>query len=180
MFRWTIIMLLLASVVTTVYAQDTAVSFSSNYTYLSRECKWAYSEAELTEGQDNALVCAGYGKYRIFIYFSAMDSWLSIQLKENPDSPIFDPAVGGIDEKKGVIEWRMADGIPFAVISRSREYSGPEEGRKLIRESLIIRGIGQYSYIRGSVRVKNNKSANEEARKLADNGYNRKFRSADR
>jgi len=172
MVKWTFIIFLLASVVTTAYAKNSSVSFSSAYTHLSKECKWAYPESELTEGQDNALVCKGFGKYQIYIYFSAMDSWLSVRLKNRPETLILDSAIGGIDEKAGVVEWRMANGVPFAVIVRSRGYSGPEENRKLLKESLVVRGLDQYSEISGSVIVKKDINANEEARKLADEGYN--------
>jgi hypothetical protein len=180
MFKWTFIILLLVSAATTAYAKDTAVSFSSSYTHLSKGCKWAYPESELTEGQDNALVCKGFGKYQIYIYFSAMDSWLNIRLKKNPDTMILDSAIGGIDEKEGVVEWRMANGVPFAVIVRSREYSSPDEDRKLLKESLVVRGLAQYSEISGVVTVRQNKNPNEEARKLADEGYNKKLRRTSR
>lgn len=175
MVKWTFIIFLLVAVATTVYAKDTSVSFSSSYTYLSKECKWAYSESELTEGQDNALVCKGYGKYQIYIYFSAMDSWLNIRLKKNADTLILDSAIGGIDEKNGVVEWRTADGVPFAVIVRRREYSSADEDRKLLKESLVVRGLDQYSEISGSVTVEKNINANEKARKMADEGYNKKL-----
>jgi hypothetical protein len=103
-----------------------------------------------------------------------MDSWLSIRIRNDPDTAVFDPAIGGVDEKKGVVEWRMANGIPFAIIVRSRQYSSPEEGRKLLKESLVVRGLGQYSKISGSVQVSKNIHANEQARKLADDGFNKK------
>ena len=171
MIKWTFMIFLLVSTATTVYAKDSSVSFSSAYTYLSKECKWAYSESELTEGQDNALACKGFGKYQIYIYFSAMDSWLSIRLRNKPDTLVLDSAIGGIDEKEGVVEWRLADGAPFAVIVRSREYSSPEEDRKLLKESLVVRGLDQYSEISGFVLAEKNTNANEEAIKLADEGY---------
>jgi len=173
MFKLIVVIFSLASAATMAYAQNTFVTFSSTYTYLSKECKWAYPESDLAEGQDNALVCNGFGKYHIYIYFSAMDSHLSIRLKGNPDKVIFNPAVRGINDKEGVVEWRKANGNPFAIIVRSKEYSNPEEGSKLIKESLIIRGLEQYSGISGSVSLRNNKHANEEARKLADDGYNK-------
>jgi hypothetical protein len=157
------------------YSQDTSVTFSSAYTYLSKECNWAYPESDLAEGQDNALACKGFDKYRLFIYFSALDSFLTIQLKANPDKVILNPAVAGINEKKGVVEWRMANGIPFAIIVRSKEYSNTEEGRKVFKESLIVRGLEHFSGISGSVSVRNNKRANEEARNLADDGYNKRL-----
>jgi hypothetical protein len=176
MFKGIIIVFSLVLGATTVYAEDTSVSFSSAYTYLSKECKWAYSESELSEGQDNALLCRGFGKYQIYIYFSAMNSWLSIRLKDDPDPVIFESAIGGIDEKKGVVEWRMANGIPFAIIVRSREYSNQEEGRKLLQESMVVRGLGQYSKISGFVHVSKNMNANEKARRLADDGFNKRLR----
>jgi len=177
---WTLMIFLPAVSIPVVYAKERPASFSSAYTYLSKDCKWAYSESELEEGQDNALICKGYGKYRIYIYYSAMDSFLLIQSKKNPDDVIFSPAVRGINEKEGVVEWRMANGVPFAVIVRSREYSDPEDGRKLLKESLIVRGLGQYSGIDGIVDTRGNKSAGEEAGNIADTGYRKKQRPAGR
>ena len=163
-------LLMVLSVITT-YAADKPLNFSSAYTHMSKDCKWAYSESELSEGQDNALICKGVGKYRIFIYFSAIDSHLTVQLKNSPDMEVFSQAVRGIDEKKGVIEWRMANGIPFSIIVRSKEYSSQEEDRKITKESLVVRGIDQYSGISGFVDASEGRFANEKARKLADDGY---------
>ena len=174
MRKWIFMILSLAAGATTVYAEDAPVSFSSAYTHLSKECKWAYAEFELSEGQDNALLCKGSGKYQIYIYFSAINSFLSIRLKDDPDTAVFDSAIGGIDEKKGVVEWRMANGIPFAIIVRSREYASREEGAKLLKESMVVRGLGQYSKISGIVQASKNIQANEQARKLADDGFNKK------
>ena len=171
MLKLTFTILLLAFFISPAYAKDPAVSFTSAFTHLSRECKWAYSESELTEGQDNALFCKGFGRYRIFIYFSAMDSWLSVRLKDDSETAALDPAIGGIDEKEGVVEWRMANKVPFAVIVRSREYSGQDTDRKLLKESLVVRGLDKYSQISGSVTVGKDINANEEARRSADEGY---------
>lgn len=157
---------------TATYATDTkTVLLTSSYTYFSQECKWAYSDKELSEGQDNALICKGFGKYQIFIYFSAMNTHLSVRMKDASDTDVLEQAINGIDEKGGVVEWRMADVVPFAIIVRSKEYSSPEEGRKLLNESLVIRGLGQYSKISGVVQVKKNGDANEEARMLADKAF---------
>jgi hypothetical protein len=166
-----LMILLLVSGATAGYAEDAKVSFSSAYTQLSKECRWAYSESELSEGQDNALLCKGFGKYQIYIYYSATDSFLSIRLKDDPDTVIFESAIRGIDEKKGAVEWRLANGIPFAVIVRSRQYASPEEGGKPVKESLVIRGLGKYSKISGLVQVNKNTNANEKARRLADDGF---------
>ena len=71
MFKRISIIITLEASAATVFAEDAQVAFSSAYTQLSKECKCAYSESELSEGQDNALLCKGFGKYQIFIYFSA-------------------------------------------------------------------------------------------------------------
>jgi hypothetical protein len=172
MAKWILIILALVLSATTVYAADNkTVLLASSYTYLAKECKWAYTEKELSAGQDNALTCKGFGKYQIFIYFSAMNSHLSIRLKDAPDTVVFEQAVNGIDEKRGVVEWRTAGGIPFAIIVRSKEYSSMEEGRKPLKESLVVRGLGQYSAISGLVDVKKNMDANKKARTLADEAF---------
>lgn len=171
MFQSILTLFLFIFTTSLAYAAEGPISFSSNYTNLSKDCKWVHPESKLQDGQDNALICKGFGKYRIYIYFSATDSHLSIQLKDKPDSEVFSSFIKGIDEKKGVVEWRMANGSPFAIIVRNKEYSSLEEGKKLLQETLVIRGIGEYSGINGSVNVKNNPRANEEARRLSDEGY---------
>ena len=55
----------------TVSAEDAPVVFFSANTNLSGECTWAYPAAELSEGQDNALVCRGCGSYQHFKVESA-------------------------------------------------------------------------------------------------------------
>jgi len=158
---------------TTVCAEDMPVVFSSTYTSLAQECTWAYSDEELSDGQDNALLCAEVSGYQIYIYFSAMDAWLTVRLKDEPDTEAVHDSVGGIDEANGVVEWRRADGVPFAIIVRSRKYASPEAGGKRVGEMLVVRGLGQYSAISGVVPV-SKKNANEEARRLADAGFKQK------
>jgi len=57
------------------------------------------------------------------------------------------PTVKGIDEKEGVVEWRMSNGIPFAVIVRNKEYSSREDGRRLFNRTST--GIFCYNRARG-------------------------------
>ena len=69
----------------------------------------------------------------------------------------------------------MANGRPFAVIMRVYEYGGSPEcgelGGKIIRTSLIVKGLKGYESIDEKVDVKGTPNPNAKARELADKGY---------
>jgi hypothetical protein len=70
------------------------------------------------------------------------------------------------------VEWRMANGKPFAIIMREYEYAGNDQcatGGKITGESLIVRGLKGYE-IDETVDAKT-PNANLKARELADKGY---------
>lgn len=80
----------------------------------------------------------------------------------------------GYDREVDRIEWRHADGKPFAVIMRVFKYSQsgefPFQG-KPIGESLIVKGLPGFERIDYEVDARNNARANAKAREMADNGY---------
>lgn len=158
MFKWIFIIFSLVLSATTVYAEDRPVSFSSAYTHLSKECKLAYPESE-GEGQDIPLICKGFGEYQIYIWFSATAAYLTIQLKDDPNPRVFRRTIYLYDWDNGVVEWRMANGNPFAVIVRS--------GKAVLE----VRGLKDFNWLLYRVEDKKGACANEEARKIADSAF---------
>src|SRR5215217_1576430 len=93
-------------------------AFTSAYTDLNKDCEAAFKEEEVGEGQDMPLKCKGYGGYHISIGYSAFGSHLGVGLEgdENFSTSLASQSIGYNDEKGRQVEWRMADGLPFAVI----------------------------------------------------------------
>ncbi len=158
-----------------------ATVFTSVYTDLNRDCKSALTKKEEKEaearGTDIPLRCKGYGGYYVEISYSAMASNISISMKGSDDSISLGMFPLNYDAEKGrKIEWRMADGKPFAVIMRSPEYSDTATGADVFDpknktgESLIIKGLKGYDYIETQIDAKT-PNANAKAREIADAAF---------
>jgi hypothetical protein len=148
------------------YAKPT---FTSVYTDLSKDCKAAFDEKDIQEGQDMPLICRGFGGYQLTIGFSAMNSHLNVEhvsTKKNRQGSVLKADLS-IEFEKGKIEWRLADGKPFAIIARTmmRTDINVVEPR-----TLAVKGLTGYEHINGDVSAKL-KDANAKARDIADNGY---------
>lgn len=143
-------------------------TFTSTYTNLSA-CK----ELKGSEGTDPAYICKGPGGYQLRIYSSAMMTHINAELKDE-SYPI---ANVGFDwnQDKAKVEWRLANGKPFAIIMRIPKYkdrTGESVGKK-IGEELFVSGIGEWEFISESVDAKK-PNANAKARAIADKGYGNK------
>jgi hypothetical protein len=158
--------------------QAQALKFSSLYTDLKTECKAAMKleKGENAEGQDMPLKCKGYGGYEVRIDYSAASSSLRVQ-------PLGDKSVQAITlgmqpmdyDQKRKIEWRLANGKPFAVIYRIVK-SKTEQPEEMWRpenrggEFLVIKGL------KGSEQIDleldaTTPNANVKAREMADSAY---------
>lgn len=154
-------------------------TFSSVYTDLNKECKNAFKS--VGEGQDMPLRCKGYGGYSVYIYYSAFGSHIAIESKnKSDDSPaIASQALDYSDQKGRKVEWRMADGKPFAVILRLSNYQENSEGDNPYQEkyktgeSLIVKGLKGYEQIDFTLDAKS-PDANAKAREMADQAYSAK------
>ncbi|MFZ2754941.1 MAG: hypothetical protein WAZ48_16050 [Lysobacteraceae bacterium] len=135
--------------------------FASEYTDLAKDCRPAFADTELEEGQDNALHCKGSGGYGLFIYFSAVDAMLTVENARG--DTVFDTPLSLDDYERGKVEWRLADGRAFAIIVRIKP--------KGATETLEIRGIDSHRAIRGSVPVAAHGNANVDARAMTDKAY---------
>lgn len=153
-----------------------APAFSSAYTDLNKDCRDAFKE--VGEGQDMPLRCKGYGGYYIYIYYSAWASHINAQMMGRDDVTISlaMQELGYSDAKGRKIEWRMADGKPFAVILRVSHYkelndgNNPFDEKLKTGESLMVKGLKGYEHIDGSVDART-PDANVKARQLADSQY---------
>jgi hypothetical protein len=146
--------------------------FSSQYTPLtncgSGLTKREESEAE-KQGSDIPSKCKGLAGYSIDISYSACSSSFSLN-RGDENIPL---AMQAIDWKQKTLEWRTANGKPFAVIMRVYEYTGNDAcstGGKVKSESLTVQGLKGYEHIQQSVDART-PNANVKARELADAAY---------
>ena len=159
-----------------------APKFSSVYTDLNRDCKNALTKKEEREaearGTDIPVRCKGYGGYYVDVGYSAMASSMSIYQRGSDDFiGLGMYPLNYIDEKGRKIEWRMADGKPFAVIWRVPQYNNEGtssaeiwDPKNKIGELLRVRGLKGYEHIEGKIDAKT-PNANGKARELADNAF---------
>jgi hypothetical protein len=150
-----------------------ATKFSSEYTTLTK-CGSGMTKKEEKEaeknGSDIPTRCNGPGSYDIYIYYSACASHFTAVKGEESISL----AMQAVNWKQKTVEWRMANGKPFAVIMRDYEYKGNDlctTDGTITGESLIVKGLKGYDHIDETVNVKTTPDPNVKARELADKGY---------
>jgi hypothetical protein len=143
--------------------------FTSVYTNLNKDCQFL----DAAEGQDPVGTCKGYGGYQLRIYFSAMSAHLDAYRGENNISlnsgfrmPI------DYDEQPGrKIEWRLHNGVPFAVIFRLDQYQlGGDQSFTRTGTLLHIVGLIGFERLRQQINALTPK-ANLQAQALADAAY---------
>ena len=157
-----------------------APRFSSIYTNLKTECRDGF---KLRKGEeptgDIPLKCKGYGGYEVRIDYSAASSHLRLQpVRGNADESInLATQPIGYDQNHR-IEWRLANGKPFAVIYRIDKSKGdqPEDmwtAANKTGESLVIKGLKGFEQIDFEIDA-NAPGANLKAREMADQAYAKK------
>ena len=144
--------------------------FTSVYTSLDQGCKTIKGE----HGSDNAFTCGGAAGYEISIFYSAAAMFINANVKATDET--FNLATLDLDNdmRKSRVEWRLADGKPFAAILRVPKY-GPRKTSDLyfgevVGEELLVRGLRGYEKISGQVDAKTG-NANAKARAIADKAY---------
>jgi len=159
----------------TAFAQQTAPVFTSSYTELTK-CGSGMTKKEEREaekrGSDIPSLCKGPDGYNVDISYSACASSFSITKKNEENISLGMQSVGW---KQKTVEWRMANGKPFAVIMRFYEYEGDDlcaSNGKIKSESLMVRGLKGFEHIEESVDART-PNANVKARELADKGFAR-------
>jgi hypothetical protein len=155
-----------------VAAAPGATRFSSAYTALTK-CGSGMTKKEEREaeknGSDIPSKCRGLGGYVVDISYSACASNFRL-VKGEEDIALGMQSVGW---KQKTVEWRLANGKPFAVIMRVYQYAGNDlcpTGGKITGESLVVTGLKGYE-IHETVDVKSTPNANLKARELADKAY---------
>ena len=140
--------------------------FSSVYTDRKRDCKPDASESER---------CKGYGGYTIHLSYPAVSQDVFIETKDGTSISVYPPD-SPIKYLGGKLEWRLANGKPFAVIVRFTYHSMDDDkktgGTKLnqVGEVLFAQGLEGYEKIDFVVDAKT-PNANEKIRKLADSTF---------
>ncbi|MGC2235535.1 MAG: hypothetical protein WA584_05215 [Pyrinomonadaceae bacterium] len=146
------------------------VKFSSQYSNLDKDCK----TIEGKNGTDDASDCKGVGGYRMHVWAAAAALYVATETPDKKDRIQLATQNFDFDQTKSTIEWRMANGKPFAVIMRVAFYSETvKEGEyfgKKIGEQLIVVGLKGYEKIDFKVDAKTS-DANARARGLADDAY---------
>jgi hypothetical protein len=156
--------------------KSAAPRFSSVYTNFDKDCRDAVPESKVHPGTDVPGTCKGYGGYRVALDYSAMATSMVIVRGKNRDESI---SLGMMSltapEKGSKLEWRLANGNPFAVIFRMPKYGEMGENSNpfanKIGETLIVKGLKGYEGIDLEVDVKTTPNPNEKARQLADSHY---------
>lgn len=131
--------------------------FTSVYTDTKKDCA----------GKEPVFTCKGYGGYKVVIGVGGVFSNARV---ENGDYslPIAEMQSVGWNPK---IEWRLADGKPFAVIARvDVNDENSTDAPKKTGEKLIVKGLKGFESIDASIDAKQAK-ANEKAREIADKGF---------
>jgi hypothetical protein len=146
--------------------------FTSAFTNLTK-CRSGLTRKQQREaeknGQDIPTRCTGFGGYDVYIYYSACSSNFSLR-KGEENIPL---AAQSMNWNQKTLEWRRANGKPFAVILRVYEYGGTDlcaTAGKVTGEFLIVKGLKGYK-IDEKVDVKSTPNANVKARQLADKNY---------
>src|SRR5580765_1063489 len=156
--------------------------FSSLYTDLKRDCRSAVKLKKGEEyGSDEPLRCKGPGGYEIKIGYSASSSQFSINRIGNRDEDVVVSTMQPIEyDLKRKVEWRLANGKPFAVIYRidltkgdSSDPIGMWSKENKTGESLVVKGLKGFEHIDFEVDAKT-PNANQKAREMADAAYAKK------
>ena len=152
-----------------VSAQKTT-KFTSVYTNLSgKACKFYDGK----DGQDGLTLCKGPGKYQVRIYSSATMTHIVAELKGSDEGYALANVSLDFNQAKSNVEWRLANGVPFAAIFRapkygeSNEFGGP--GKKT-GEELVVVGLKGHDDIEATIDAKT-PNANAKARESADTKF---------
>lgn len=160
--------------VVNIFAQTTSPKFSSVYTDLNKDCKTIGGGGST----DPAFDCRGVGGYRVYNWSAAAAQFFAVTVqKSEEDRFLLATQNFDYDMTKIKVEWRLANGKPFAVIIRFNKYAEPiKDGEyfgKKIGVELIVKGLKGFENIDFTVDAKT-PNANAEARKLADASYLKK------
>jgi hypothetical protein len=151
--------------------------FTSTYTDLRIDCRPLDNTKGEAAGQDAQLECKGFGGYKISVSYSAVATALAIESKVGGFYRPLEAHKSCMQKYGDKIEWRLANGQPFAVIVRvaclrtDAVSSQPGGDGTKIAEYLIIRGLKNYGCIDIDMEISKLRSPNTKARSTADQLY---------
>ncbi len=155
-------------------------NFMSVYTDMKRDCKTQSDPEAEARGSDPIMECEGYGGYRISVGYSAAAAHIAVVNEKKPDESI---SIGteylNYGAKGEMVEWRMANDKPFAVIVRLGKYKEVDDpvqqynDKNRIGSTLVIKGLKGWEQIDFKVDGATPK-ANEKAREMADQNFSKK------
>jgi len=144
--------------------------FTSVYTILGSGCKVLRG----TKGADNASICKGRAPYQVRVYSSAAATHIVAEVKGSDKTIPLTTVDIGFDERKTRLEWRLANGKPFAVIMRVPRYGPATDDHpyfgEAVGQDLIVVGLNGYETINSTVNAKT-ADANIKARSAADAAF---------
>lgn len=171
-----ILILLTLSFVFVLGVNAQVAKMSSVYTNTQTDCK----AEEKSEGDEVPFICKEVGGFRLrIIPAGAQAEMLEIVNKQGETVASLGNVGYGYTSAKRMLEWRMANGKPFAVIFRVNIYDekkatdagdNPYLPQYKTGEKLLVRGLTGYSQIDFEVDGKD-KNANAKAQKLADENF---------
>ncbi|MDH3530279.1 MAG: hypothetical protein OEQ28_11990 [Acidobacteriota bacterium] len=153
---------------------ETNVGFFSEYTDLGKDCRTPEGQGE--EGGHVSTYCDGPGDYRVHMYDTAMTLEITVESTVSRNNISVARESLSFKPQGRMLEWRFKKGEPFAVILRGNKYRQDENGQikypaEVTGEYLFVRGLPGFESINADVNVRTTKFANEEARKIAAEGY---------
>lgn len=168
------ISLMMMVAVIAVRSQD--AKMASVYTDLKNDCR-----PETKTSDEVPFICKAVGGYRVRIIPAG--AWAeTIEIVDAKKETVASLGIHGYAyslKGKRMLEWRMANGKPFAVIFRIDKFDSkdalesgdnPYLDKYKIGEALIVRGLPGYSQINFEVGAKE-KNANAKAQNLADSNF---------
>lgn len=154
--------------------------FHSLYTDMKRDCRTLPEPKGAEEGGDPAGACKGHGGYRIVISHSAWSAHFAVEsLNDKSESIDLGSDYSSYGARGEKVEWRAANGIPFAIIMRLGKYKERRDGENPYSagnrtgSTLVVKGLKGWEYIDFKVDGAA-AGANARARELADQNYSRK------
>lgn len=154
------------------------VKFTSVYTNLKTQCRSALTPKEEKEseemGEDIPRLCRGYGGYQIYLGSHGAITQIQFLTKKDDEMRASETMLYSDPIYMRQVEWRLADGVPFAVIFRRDVYENNDDPMNAKKTGEVLRVIGlKDKRIDFEVDVKKTPNPNREARRLADESYAR-------
>lgn len=164
-----------------VVSKRGAPKFTSAYSVTNKNCERTIENADAGGRQPASQTCDGYGDYRLRKSFGAVSTQISVVNKDEGFTLPLDKAGECLPAYGGKMEWRLADRKPFAVIVKIVCYKNetPADGYSYYAdenrrgEFLIVRGLKGHERISYEVDAKSTTDAEDEARRLADQSYDK-------